>query len=82
MHTYTSYNPTVLNYIFKHIKAYVFLVPGHLFNTSWKEMLTKQNIEDGISCMSGCCPFPEIPFSHRVWKCSLPIQRHAHSGTT
>lgn len=48
MHTYTSYNPTVLNHIFKHIKAYVFLVPGHLFNTSWKEMLTKQNIEDGI----------------------------------
>jgi len=38
-------------------------------------MVTKQKTEGGISCMSGCCSFPEIPFSQRVWKCAVCLYK-------
>lgn len=64
--TYSSDNPAVLNHIAKHMKAYVLLVLSHLFRTSWKEMITKQKIEYGTSCMCGC--FSEFAIHHLPYK--------------
>lgn len=66
--TYTSDNPAVLNHIAQHMKAYVLLVLSHLFKTSWKEIITKQKIEYGTSCMSGCFSFSEFAIQSLPYK--------------
>lgn len=66
--TYSSGNPTVLNHITKHMKAYVLLVLSHLFKTSWKEMITKQKTEYGTSCMCGCFSFSEFAIQILAYK--------------
>lgn len=60
--TFTSDNPAVLNHITKHMKTYVLLVLSHLFKTSWKEMITKQKIQYGISFMTGCFSEISLPY--------------------
>lgn len=63
--TYTSDNCAVLNHITKNMKACLLLLLSHLFKTSWKEMITKQKIQYGISCMTSCFSLSEISLPYK-----------------